>query len=78
MTAGTNVLAPGQVGWLGEAAAPGATLLHLSTGEAEARLVLYAGERQGVPIVMHGPFVGETRADLMRVSRAYLDGKLPP
>jgi hypothetical protein len=24
---------------------------------------------------MHGPFVGETRADLMRVSRDYMDGR---
>ena len=33
--------------------------------------MLYAGERQDVPIVTHGPFVGETRADLLRVSHAY-------
>ena len=28
-------------------------------------------------VYMHGPFVGETRADLMRVSQAYIQGKLP-
>jgi redox-sensitive bicupin YhaK (pirin superfamily) len=39
--------------------------------------MFYAGERQDVPIVTHGPFVGETRADLVRVSQAYLDGRMP-
>ena len=39
--------------------------------------MLYAGERQNVPIVTHGPFVAETRADLARVSRAYAEGRMP-
>jgi redox-sensitive bicupin YhaK (pirin superfamily) len=39
--------------------------------------MLYAGERQNVPIVTHGPFVGETRADLVRVSQAYAQGRMP-
>ena len=34
-------------------------------------------ERQNVPIVSHGPFVGETHADLVRVSRAYAEGRMP-
>jgi redox-sensitive bicupin YhaK (pirin superfamily) len=38
---------------------------------------MYAGERQGVPIVTHGPFVGETRADLVRQSTAYTQGRMP-
>jgi redox-sensitive bicupin YhaK (pirin superfamily) len=67
----------GQVGWLapsdeGEGDPP----LRI-TGEEASRFVLYAGERQNVPIVMHGPFVGETRADLMRVSRDYMEGRMP-
>ena len=39
--------------------------------------MFYAGERQNVPIVAHGPFVGETRADLVRLSRAYAEGRMP-
>lgn len=34
------------------------------------------GERQYVPIVTHGPFVAENRADLQRLSRAYNQGQL--
>jgi hypothetical protein len=26
---------------------------------------------------MHGPFVGGSRADIMRVSRDYMDGRFP-
>jgi redox-sensitive bicupin YhaK (pirin superfamily) len=39
--------------------------------------MFYAGERQDVPIVTHGPFVGESRADLVRLSQAYLDHRMP-
>jgi redox-sensitive bicupin YhaK (pirin superfamily) len=68
-----------QVGWLAEAPpnASGVSSLRMVAGKNGARLILYAGERQRVPIVMHGPFVGENRADIMRLSRAYLEGKLP-
>lgn len=72
-------LTEGQVGWLADAVADtrGVSPLHVTAGEHGARVVLYAGERQNVPIVLHGPFVGETRADLMRLSKLYVDGKMP-
>jgi quercetin 2,3-dioxygenase len=68
-----------QVGWVTEAGAQksGVGTLSMSAGNEGARVVLYAGERQGVPIVQRGPFVGESRADLMRLSRAYVEGKMP-
>ena len=75
--AGTKMLVASQVGWLADADALTPGELHLETGEGAARVMLYAGERQRTPIVMHGPFVGETRADLMRVSQAFVQGKLP-
>jgi redox-sensitive bicupin YhaK (pirin superfamily) len=72
-------LTAGQVGWLADAAAntSGVSALHVTAGDDGARVILYAGERQGVPIVLHGPFVAESRADLMRLSKLYLDGKMP-
>lgn len=75
---GTHLTA-GQVGWLAEAE-PGvsnAAPVHITAGREGARIVLYAGERQGVPIVQHGPFVGESRADIVRLSRLYPEGKMP-
>ena len=71
-------LAAGQVGWLdrsgGDAAA---SSLRLSASNEGARVMLYAGQPTNVPIVMHGPFVGETRADLLRVSSDYMAGRFP-
>jgi redox-sensitive bicupin YhaK (pirin superfamily) len=73
----TTRLATGQVGWLDRTTGNAATLLHVEGGAQGARVVLYAGERQNVPIVMHGPFVGENRQDLMRVSQEFLSGRMP-
>ncbi|MEP6509056.1 MAG: pirin-like C-terminal cupin domain-containing protein [Gemmatimonadales bacterium] len=72
-------VAAGQVGWLDVASGElsGDSVLRIAAGEAGARVMLYAGERQNVPIVMHGPFVGESRKDLMRLSQLYFDGKMP-
>jgi redox-sensitive bicupin YhaK (pirin superfamily) len=76
--AGGAELRAGQVGWLNRPDSAGASVIRLEGAEGErARIVLYAGEPQGRPIVTHGPFVGETRADLMRVSREYMDGRFP-
>jgi hypothetical protein len=30
-----------------------------------------------VPIVSHGPFIGESRADLIRISNDYVRGQMP-
>jgi quercetin 2,3-dioxygenase len=68
-------LSVGQIGWLESGA--GSTTVRLTAGQEGSRVVLYAGERQDVPIVTHGPFVGETRSDLVRVSQAYADGRMP-
>jgi redox-sensitive bicupin YhaK (pirin superfamily) len=68
-------LSVGQIGWLDSAAS--STTVRLTAGADGARVMLYAGERQNVPIVTHGPFVGESRSDLLRLSQAYLDGRMP-
>jgi redox-sensitive bicupin YhaK (pirin superfamily) len=71
-------LAKGQVGWIADAASvTGNSEIHIKGGEAGGRVILYAGERQNVPIVQHGPFVGESRADIVRLSELYMKGKMP-
>jgi redox-sensitive bicupin YhaK (pirin superfamily) len=65
-----------QVGWVEPAGdASDASVLRLAAGASGARLVLYAGEPQNAPIALHGPFVGGTRADLVRASTAYRNGE---
>jgi redox-sensitive bicupin YhaK (pirin superfamily) len=72
-------LTAGQVGWLAETAphASTVTAVHLVAGDDGERLLLYAGERQSDPILLHGPFVGESRAAIMRLSKAYMNGEMP-
>ena len=69
----------GQVGWLAGALVNTSNggAVRITAGDDGARLMLYAGERQGVPIVMHGPFVGESRDDIRRLSKLYTEGKMP-
>jgi len=73
--AATQRLSVGQIGWLEFGGA--ATTVRLTAGQDGSRVMLYAGERQDVPIVTHGPFVGETRADLVRLSQTYIRGQMP-
>ena len=69
-------LRAGQVGWVEPTSdASDASVLRLAGGAVGARLVLYAGEPQRAPIALHGPFVGGTRADLVRASTAYRNGE---
>lgn len=70
-------LTVGQIGWLDRVDGSAVATLRLTAGQQGARVALYAGERQDVPIVTHGPFVGESRADLARVSKAYMEGRMP-
>jgi hypothetical protein len=68
-------LSVGQIGWLEFGSTP--TTVRLTAGQEGSRVMLYAAERQNVPIVTQGPFVGETRADLVRASQAYAQGRMP-
>jgi hypothetical protein len=68
-------LSVGQIGWLELGGS--ATTVRLIAGKDGARVMLYAGERQDVPIVTYGPFVAESRIDLVRLSEAYGQGHMP-
>jgi len=69
-------LRTGQIGWLDRSSEEGASSLRLTASPTDGtRLVLYAAPPIGAPLVFHGPFVGGTREDLMRVSRDYMDGR---
>ena len=72
-------LTAGQVGWFAEPepSASGISSARIIGGDEGAHVMLYAGERQRVPIVMHGPFVGESREDIRRLSRLYMEEKMP-
>jgi len=76
---GHTLVGEGQVGWLArsETDSGESSSLTVTAGGKGARVLLYAGERQGIPIVQHGPFVGESRNDIVRLSQLYMSGKMP-
>lgn len=75
--AGGNLcpLATGQVGWLDRPTAGGSSRLQMAAGPDGARLILYVGKPQGDPIVSHGPFIGDTRDDIVRLYNEYSAGQ---
>jgi redox-sensitive bicupin YhaK (pirin superfamily) len=68
------LLTIGQVGWLDRPQGQGISMLRIVAGDAGVRLVLYAGQPQGDPIVSQGPFVGDSRADIVRLHNEYRAG----
>jgi quercetin 2,3-dioxygenase len=64
-----------QVAWLDRPTTEGDGLLTIGNdGPEPLRLLLYAGQRQNVPIVSYGPFIGDTRGDIARSIERYQTG----
>src|SRR6266436_4778061 len=55
----------------------GTSVLRVDAGESGARLVLYAGQPQGDPIVSYGPFIGDSKQDIARLFAEYQSGRFP-
>ncbi|WP_266366084.1 pirin family protein [Tellurirhabdus rosea] len=69
-------LAENQVGWLDRRTEEADSTLELEGGPTGGRVVLYAGQPQGDPIVSYGPFIGDTQRDIMRLYGDYHAGKM--
>jgi len=70
-------IARNQVGWLDRPRGDGVSVVRFTAQEEGARLVLYAGQPQGTPIVSHGPFIGDTIDDIKRSYQEYREGRFP-
>jgi quercetin 2,3-dioxygenase len=68
-------LKTGQTGWLDRPQVDAASLLRVTAGEEGARLVLYAGQPQGDPIVSYGPFIGDSKQDIVRLYTEFQSGQ---
>jgi redox-sensitive bicupin YhaK (pirin superfamily) len=65
----------GQVGWFDRPANNGdSTLTIAQAGAGKLRVLLYAGERQNIPIVSYGPFIGDSLEDIVRAFEGYRSG----
>ncbi len=65
-----------EVGWLDRFNEEKESELLVSVGASGARLVLYSGQPQGDPIVSHGPFIGDTQEDILRLYQEFRAGKM--
>jgi redox-sensitive bicupin YhaK (pirin superfamily) len=74
---GETALTVGQVGWLNHLNGTAMSALRVVAGESGARLVVYAGQPQGDPIVSYGPFVGDTKQGIARLFAEYQAGRFP-
>jgi len=74
---GNTVLNTGQIGWLDRPSETGTSVLRIVANESGARLILYAGQPQGDPIVSHGPFIGDSKQDIARLFAEYQAGRFP-
>jgi len=70
-------IARNQVGWLDRPRGDGVSVVRVTAHEEGARIVLYAGQPQGTPIVSHGPFIGDTIDDIKRSYQEYREGRFP-
>jgi len=67
----------GQSGWLDRPDQAGNSFITFKAGDQGARFVLYAGKPQKASIVSHGPFIGDTQDDIVRLYQEYRQGKMP-
>jgi len=70
------VVAEGQSAWLDQPTEKSESVIMFKGGQKGSRFVLYAGEPQGGPIVSHGPFIGDTNEDIIRLYGEYRQGKM--
>jgi len=71
-----GVIRTNQVGWLDKYADTSQSELKLTAGDSGARVILYSGQPQGHPIVSHGPFIGDSQHDIIRLYNDYRQGKM--
>jgi hypothetical protein len=69
---GDSTISAGQTGWFGPSEA---TDLVLEAARGGVRLVLYAGEPLGEPLIQYGPFVGDSATTINEHFRRYRAGE---
>lgn len=53
----------------------GTSVVRVVSGEGGARLVLYAGQPQADQIVSYGPFIADSKQDIVRLFTEYQAGR---
>jgi redox-sensitive bicupin YhaK (pirin superfamily) len=71
-----TALAADSVGWLDIFNSDEESQLKLEAGKEGVRLVLYSAKPTGDAIVSHGPFIGGSNEDILRLYNEYRQGKM--
>jgi quercetin 2,3-dioxygenase len=71
-----TVLTADSVGWLDIFNSDAPSQLKLEAGQEGVHLILYAGKPTGDAIVSHGPFIGGSNEDILRLYNEYRQGKM--
>lgn len=73
---GEKEIRKGQIAWFDKTSINEASVIEFKAGEHGVRFVLYAGEPQNAAVVSHGPFIGDTKEDIIRLYQEYRQGKM--
>lgn len=74
--AGKTIMA-GQAGWLNKVAKTTEDSILTFHSVNNAHFLLYAALPHNVPLVSHGPFIGDTTSDIKRLFKDYRSGRMP-
>ena len=65
-----------QVGWLDRFTEESESELKLTTTNTSSRIVLYSGKPQNEVITSQGPFIADTKEDIIRLYKEYRQGQM--
>lgn len=71
-----KIVKAGEVGWLDKSIENNDSQIQFYSVADNTRFVLYAATPHHVPIVAHGPFIGDTRDDIVRLYKEYHNGEM--
>lgn len=74
---GGTLVTKGRSAWFDRSEETGKSEVIFQAGGDGTRFVLYAGEPQKAVIVTHGPFVADTKEDIVRLYEQYRRGQIP-
>ena len=74
---GLKTIEAGQAGWLNKPADDTGSEISFTSTSNETHFILYAARAHSVPIVSHGPFIGDTPEDIAQLYKAYRNGEMP-
>lgn len=74
---GNETIEAGQAGWLNKSPEDLESEIQFTAADDDTHFVLYAAQSHNVPVVSHGPFIGDSMDDIARLYREYRDGEMP-